>query len=160
VLRTSISPTIVNGGFRKNVIPSEAEATLDIRALPDEDMKKFFGEIERVIGDPSVKVVPIPATRPAAPPSRLDTEMFRVLEATQRRMYPGAITVPGMVTGATDLAQLRAKGVQAYGIGPRFDEAEFAEHGWHSDVERLSEDSLHGLVQFVWYAVLGVAASQ
>lgn len=159
VLRTSISPTIVNGGFRQNVIPSQAEATLDIRALPDEDMPRFYAEMERVIGDPAVKVAPNPAGRPSAPPSRLDTEMFRALETAQRRLYPGAITIPGMVTGATDLAQLRAKGVQAYGIGPRFDEAEFAEHGWHSDVERLSEDSLHGLVQFLWYAVLNVAAS-
>jgi acetylornithine deacetylase/succinyl-diaminopimelate desuccinylase-like protein len=160
VLRTSISPTMLNGGFRLNVIPSHAEAMLDIRALPDEDMTKFFAEMERVVGDPAVKIVPQPAGRPSAPPSRLDTEMFRALEATQRRLYPNAITVPGMVTGSTDLAQLRAKGVQAYGIGPRFEEAEFAEHGWHSDVERLSEDSLYGLVQFVWYAVLDVAASK
>jgi len=65
-----------------------------------------------------------------------------------------------MVTGATDLAQLRAKGVQAYGIGPRFDEAEFAEHGWHSDVERLSEDSLYGLVQFMWVRRLGYRCEQ
>ena len=159
ILRTSISPTIINGGFRQNVIPSEAEATLDIRALPDEDMPKFYAEMERIIGDEAVKVVPSPPGRPAAPPSRLDTEMFRALEAAQRKLYPAAITVPGMVTGATDLAQIRARGVQAYGIGPRFDEIEFAEHGWHSDVERLSEDSLHGLVQFLWYAVLKVAAS-
>ena len=161
ILRTSISPTIISGGFRMNVIPSTAEAMLDIRALPDEDITKFYAEMERVIGDPSVKVVPTGAGgRPSAPPSRLDTEMFRALEAAQRRLYPGAITIPGMVTGATDLAQLRAKGVQAYGIGPRFDETEFAEHGWHSDVERLSEDSLYGLVQFVWYAVLEIAASK
>jgi acetylornithine deacetylase/succinyl-diaminopimelate desuccinylase-like protein len=158
-LRTSISATIINGGFRKNVIPSQAEATIDIRALPDEDMPKFYAQLERIVADPAVKIVPIPATRPAAPPSRLDTEMFHALEATQRRLYPGAITIPGMVTGATDLAQLRARGVQAYGIGPQFDEAEFAEHGWHSDVERLSEDSLHGLVRFLWYAVLEVAAT-
>lgn len=160
ILRTSISPTMLNGGFRQNVIPSEAEAMLDIRALPDEDMTKFFGEMERVIGDKSVKIVPSAPGRPSAPPSRLDTEMFRALEAAQRRMYPKAITVPGMVTGATDLAQLRARGVQAYGVGPRFDEAEFAEHGWHSDVERLSEDSLYGFVEFLWYAVVGIAASK
>jgi len=160
MLRTSISPTILSGGFRSNVIPSQAEATLDIRALPDEDMPRFFAELEKVIGDPAVKIVPSGGGRPASPPSRLDSDMFRALERTQRRLYPGAITVPGMVTGATDLAQLRAKGVQAYGIGPRFDEAEFAEHGWHSDVERLSEDSLHGLVQFLWYGVLDVAATK
>jgi acetylornithine deacetylase/succinyl-diaminopimelate desuccinylase-like protein len=38
MLRTSVVPTILKGGFRVNVIPSEAEATVDIRALPDEDM--------------------------------------------------------------------------------------------------------------------------
>ncbi|MBS1824474.1 MAG: M20/M25/M40 family metallo-hydrolase [Acidobacteria bacterium] len=160
VLRTSISPTILSGGFRQNVIPSQAEAMLDIRALPDENMTAFYAEMDRIISDPAVKIVPMAPGRPSAPPSRLDTDMWRALEATQRRMYPGAITVPGMVTGSTDLAQLRAKGVQAYGIGPRFDEAEFAEHGWHSDVERLSEDSLYGLVQFVWHTVLEVAASK
>ncbi len=160
ILRTSISPTMLSGGFRQNVIPSQAEAMLDIRALPDEDMTKFYAEMNRVIGDPAVKIVPSAPGRPSAPPSRLDTEMFRALEAAQRRLYPGAITIPGMVTGATDLAQLRARGVQAYGIGPQFDEAEFAEHGWHSDVERLSEQSLHGLVQFMWYAVVGIAASK
>ena len=160
ILRTSISPTMLNAGFRENVIPSQAEAMLDIRALPDEDMTKFFAEMARVIGDPSVKIVPSAPGRPSAPPSRLDTEMFRALEAAQRRLYPKAITIPGMVTGATDLAQLRARGVQAYGVGPRFDEAEFAEHGWHSDVERLSEESLYGFVQFMWYAVVGIAASK
>ena len=159
ILRTSISPTMFNAGFRLNVIPSQAEAMLDIRALPDEDMTKFYAQMDRIIGDPAVKIVPSAPGRPNAPPSRLDTEMFRALEAAQRRLYPGAITIPGMVTGSTDLAQLRAKGVQAYGIGPQFEEAEFAEHGWHSDVERLSEDSLHGLVQFLWHSVLGVAAS-
>ena len=160
ILRTSISPTIINGGFRQNVIPSQAEAMLDIRALPDEDMTAFYAEMGRIISDPAVEILPAAPGRPSAPPSRLDTEMFRALEAAQRRLYPGAITVPGMVTGSTDLAQLRAKGVQAYGVGPRFDEAEFAEHGWHSDVERLSEDSLYGLVQFMWYAFLEVAAAK
>jgi len=160
ILRTSISPTIISGGFRENVIPSQTEAMLDIRALPDEDMTAFYAQMERIIGDPAVKIVPSAPGRPSAPPSSLDTDMYRALATTQRRLYPEAITIPGMVTGSTDLAQLRAKGVQAYGIGPRFDEAEFAEHGWHSDVERLSEDSLYGLVQFVWCAVLEVAASK
>src|SRR6185503_11169701 len=36
MLRTTISPNIIKGGFRNNVIPGDAEATLDIRALPDE----------------------------------------------------------------------------------------------------------------------------
>jgi len=37
-------PTILKAGFRSNVIQSEAEATLDVRALPDENLEQFYGE--------------------------------------------------------------------------------------------------------------------
>jgi acetylornithine deacetylase/succinyl-diaminopimelate desuccinylase-like protein len=56
MLRTSIVPTILKAGFRVNVIPSEAEATLDVRALPDEDMDKLYAEMQKVIGDSAVKI--------------------------------------------------------------------------------------------------------
>ena len=80
MLRTSVVPTMLNAGVGANVIPSEAEATLDIRALPDEDIEKFYAEMAKVIADPAVKIVPIPQTRPRSPASRLDTEMYRVME--------------------------------------------------------------------------------
>ena len=57
-------------------------ATLDVRALPDEDMGKFYEQLRRVIGDPRVEVVPnVASHRPASPPSRLDTEMFAAFNA-------------------------------------------------------------------------------
>src|SRR5262245_16004352 len=116
MLRTSIVPTIIKGGFRSNVIPGDAEATLDVRAVPDEDIEALAQSLRKLINDPAVEVVPPAARgRPATPPSRLDTEMFRALENTQAKLFPGTITVPLMLTGATDSAQLRAKGVQAYG---------------------------------------------
>src|SRR5258707_11163124 len=46
MLRTSVSPNIFQGGYRSNVIPSEAKATLDVRALPDEDPAKFLERSE------------------------------------------------------------------------------------------------------------------
>jgi acetylornithine deacetylase/succinyl-diaminopimelate desuccinylase-like protein len=159
ILRTSIVPTIMRIGFRQNVIPSEGEATLDIRALPDEDMQKLYAELRRVIDDPSIEIVPATgATRPAAPPSRIDTDMFRALESVTKQMFPGAIVLPSMLTGATDMAQLRAKGVQAYGIGPIVEEAEKEVGAAHTDDERLAESSLYKLVEFHLKAVLEVAA--
>ena len=53
VLRTSIMPPILKAGFPSNVIPSEGEAMLDIRALPDKDMTKLYSEMRRVIRRPS-----------------------------------------------------------------------------------------------------------
>ena len=161
VLRTSIVPTIIQGGFRTNVIPSEAQATLDIRALPDEDMPRLYEQMRRVIADPAVEVIPENSrNRPVAPPSPIDSEMFRVLERVQKKMYPKAVTIPSMLTGATDMAQLRSKGVQAYGFGPIADESEGELHGAHSDQERLLESSIHQMVQYLWYTVLDIAASK
>jgi acetylornithine deacetylase/succinyl-diaminopimelate desuccinylase-like protein len=159
LLRTTVVPTVIKAGFRTNVIPSEAEATLDVRALPDEDLDSFYAELRRVIGDPKVEVIPSKLRgRPVSRPSRLDTEMFRALEHAQRRMFPGAITLPQMSSGATDSAQLRAKGVEAYGFGPIVDEHD--SHGAHSDDERVLESSIPKLVEYLWYAVLEVAAAR
>jgi acetylornithine deacetylase/succinyl-diaminopimelate desuccinylase-like protein len=159
MLRTSVVPTIVKGGFQANVIPSEAEATLDIRMTPGEDAAKFFEAMAKVIDDPSVKIVPnTSAKRPAGPPSGLNTDMFRALEAVSKQMYPGAATLPMMMTGATDMAELRAKGMQCYGIGPESTDEEFAAHGWHSDVERATASSIYKLAEFTWKAVMEVAA--
>jgi len=157
MLRTSVSPTIIKGGFQANVIPSEAEATLDIRMTPGADAGKFFEAMAKIIDDPSVKIVPSTAKRPAGPPCGLNTDMFRALEAVSNRMYPDAATLPMMMTGATDMAELRAKGMQCYGVGPESTDVEFAAHGWHSDVERATASSIYKLAEFTWNAVMEVA---
>ena len=160
MLRTSAVPTIIKAGFRSNVIPSEAEATIDVRALPDEDMTKFYAELRRIINDPAVEVVGgNPETqRPASPPSRLDSEMFRALESVAKQLYPGSITLPSMLTGATDMAQLRAKGVQSYGIGPVVEEKDRNIGGAHSDDEREEESKLYDFMHYLWNVVTEVAA--
>ena len=158
MLRTSVVPTMMKAGVGPNVIPSEAEATLDIRALPDENIANFYAEMGKVINDPEVKIAPLPATRPFSPASRLDTEMYRVLEKVSKRMYPDAAVIPNMSTGASDKAQLRAKGQQSYGIGPASTLDNSINYGAHSDVERLSESSIYPFVEFVWAAVTEIAA--
>jgi acetylornithine deacetylase/succinyl-diaminopimelate desuccinylase-like protein len=157
MLRTSVVPTMLKAGVGPNVIPSEAEATLDIRALPDEDIVKFYAEMQKIINDPAVKIVPLPASRPPSPASRLDTEMYRVLDQVSKRVYPGSTLIPSMSTGASDQAQLRAKGIQSYGVGPGGTIEDTTNFGAHGDVERLAESALYPFVEFVWGAVTEVA---
>lgn len=161
-LRTSISPNIVKGGYLRNVIPSEAEATLDIRALPDEDVPAFLERLRAVIDDPAIEVVrgPAGATRPGSPPSRLDTEAFKALVDANRRVYD-IPTLPTMLTGGTDMAQLRARGMQCYGIGPISDTEDGPRgFGAHSDQERIFEDALHKFVRFHWDVVVSLAKAR
>ena len=158
LLRTSVVPTMINGGFRSNVIPSQAEAMLDVRALPDEDMRRFVAELRRVIDDAAVEVIPPPAnTRPFSAPSRLDNEMYRALAATGKRLFE-VPSLPYMMTGATDMAQLRAKGVQAYGTGPMATAEEGPLGGAHTDDERIPVTSLMALMRWTWETVIAVAA--
>jgi acetylornithine deacetylase/succinyl-diaminopimelate desuccinylase-like protein len=161
MLRTSIVATLLKAGVGPNVIPSVAEATFDMRALPDEDISKVFSDLTKLIDDPEVKIEPITANlRPVGPASRLDSDMYRALEKASAAVYPGSTVMPTMSTGATDMAQLRAKGIQAYGIGPASTEADTINYGAHSDVERLLESSLYSLVEFTWRAAMEVAAAK
>jgi acetylornithine deacetylase/succinyl-diaminopimelate desuccinylase-like protein len=158
MLRTSVVPTMLKAGVGPNVIPSEAEATIDVRALPDENIERFYAEMEKVIGDPAVKVVPLPQARPPSPASRLNTEMYAAMERIAKAAFPGATVLPSMSTGASDQAQLRAKGMQSYGIGPAATEADALNYPPHGDVERLAESSLYPFVQYVWDVVAEIAA--
>jgi acetylornithine deacetylase/succinyl-diaminopimelate desuccinylase-like protein len=161
MLRTSVSPNIIEGGFRVNVIPSTATATIDIRALPDEDEAAFMKELARVVADPTIEIKPRPMYRPKAPPSPLDNDAFRAIESAQKRIYPELATMPFMVTGATDMSFTRSKGVPSYGIGPLVDAEDILKgFGPHSDQERLLEKELYRYVRFVYEAVTGLARAK
>jgi acetylornithine deacetylase/succinyl-diaminopimelate desuccinylase-like protein len=148
-LRTSVSPTILSGGYRVNVIPSEAKATLDVRALPDEDPAKFLDIVRGVISDPNVEVAYASReVRPSFAPTRLDSEAMAAIEAAVKKNYNTTL-IPMMSTGATDMSYLRSRGMQCYGIGPGLD-AEDGPKGFgaHSDQERILETELHRFVRF------------
>ena len=158
MLRTSISPNIVTGGFKSNVIPSEAEATLDIRAIPGEDMEKFKAMMEKVIDDPQVTIETGNFQAPSPQPSATGTEMYRMLETVQQRLFRGTATLPYMVTGGTDMRGLRLKGMQCYGIGAELPTEDMVTHAMHSDNERIKESGLYQFVRYEYEVVSGMAA--
>jgi acetylornithine deacetylase/succinyl-diaminopimelate desuccinylase-like protein len=157
MLRTSISPNIVTGGFKSNVIPSEAEATLDIRAIPGEDMEKFKAMMEKVINDPQITIEAGNFQAPSPRPSTTGTEMYHMLETVQARLFPGTAILPYMVTGGTDMRGLRLKGMECYGIGAELPTEDMVTHAMHSDNERIKESALYQFVRYEYEVVAGMA---
>jgi acetylornithine deacetylase/succinyl-diaminopimelate desuccinylase-like protein len=155
MLHTSISPTIVTGGYRSNVIPSEARATLDVRMMPEQDPAAFLEAARKVVDNPAVTLAYASSTtsRPVPPPARLDSEAFKVIQSAVARNYD-AVAIPMMGTGATDMAQVRNRGAQCFGIGPASD-LEDAPKGFgaHSDQERILEAELQRFVRFSYEIV-------
>ena len=160
MLTSSLSPNIFDAGYRINVIPSESRASVDFRALPDENISEFLDEIRRVVDDAAVEVTL--GSRDTRPPGQasLNTEAFAAIEQGINEHY-GVITLPTMSTGATDMAYLRNRGIQCYGIGPAIDREDAAlGFGAHSDQERILISELHRFVRFNWDVVIDIAASK
>lgn len=161
MLRTSISPNIIQGGYRINVIPSEARATLDVRMHPDDDHLVFIEQVRKVINDPAVEVTWAKRdVRPGSGSANLSSDGFKAIEAMITKHYQ-AVTLPSMATGATDMSYLRAKGVQCYGIGPATDIEDGPKgFGAHSDQERILEAELHRFVRFHYDVVESLAGKK
>jgi acetylornithine deacetylase/succinyl-diaminopimelate desuccinylase-like protein len=157
MLHTTVVPTMLKAGFKSNVIPPDAEAQIDIRALPDENMPEFYRKMAEVVHDPSVSIIPPDLTNnmPAAPASSVHTAIFEAFEAVQKKLLPDSITIPVMTTGATDSSFLRAKGVNAYGL--RIPRTEAENSGVHGNDERIELKYLAFYQQFVQEAVAEVA---
>jgi acetylornithine deacetylase/succinyl-diaminopimelate desuccinylase-like protein len=160
MLHTSLVPTIVTAGYRYNVIPSESKATLDVRLHPDEDQSSFLDQVRSVVNDPDVEVRWARDRYRPAGGSRLETEAFAVLEAQVKKQYD-TIVLPTMGTGATDMAQIRSKGIQCYGIGPALDTEDGPKgFGAHSDQERILESELHRFARFLYDVVTDLARAK
>ena len=73
-MRNTIAPVLMQAGFRGNVIPGSAEATINFRVIPGTTPEDLIAEMKKVIGDPEVDVTVPPSTPPArgAPPAQCE----------------------------------------------------------------------------------------
>ena len=157
MIRTSVVPTIFQGGYQRNVIPSSAEAVLDIRALPGEDPESLLEALHNIMQEPAVEIIPMAVTRPAHPPAALNTEMFSAFESVIADRHPEAVVLPSLLTGATDSAQLRSVGIATYGFGPGIVMGD--DNGVHGNDEFLRVEAYTEYLRLVWNLVLQVAAT-
>ena len=144
LVRDTVSITVLRGGPRTNVAPSEASAQLDARLLPGESCDNFMRSLEGVIADPGVRLKPLLAFSSSGSP--IDTKLFRAIERVARETSAGALVVPRMIAGFTDAHWFRELGIVAYGFVPRWLSREEA-RGVHGPGERTSFENLQRAVQ-------------
>jgi len=156
VLRTPCVPTVFHAGTRSNVIPATAEATVNCRLLPDEDIAAFKARLLAAVDDPGIQVE-LDMTPPNSPASPVgDNAMFRAATAAAARVWPGAPVFPRMSTGTTESTALRRAGIHAYGIdlfALTPDDAKTA----HAPNERIPVASLQPGAEFVYQLLAALA---
>lgn len=117
LLRNTVTCTIISGGEKVNVIPTEAQAAFDARILPSERHEKFYSRIRKIAGK-DVEIVPISEAFERAYYSNYRTKYFEAIEREIRNIYGEIPVLPYMTTGATDLRYFRALGIPSYGFFP------------------------------------------
>ncbi len=156
MLRTTVSPTMLQAGKKVNVIPNIAEGEIDVRRLPNETREEIEVRFRKIVNDPGVTISPDPGQEmPATEPSSLTTDLYKAMEETFRAANPRALVLPYMSRGATDGSFLRAKGMAVYGV-PIF-LREGGESRAHGNDERLSPENLAAGTDLLWKIVVRVA---
>jgi acetylornithine deacetylase/succinyl-diaminopimelate desuccinylase-like protein len=160
IMRNTIAPVLMNAGFRSNVIPSSAEATVNFRAIPGTTPEDAIAIIKRVINDPGIEVT-TPRAVGGMEGNRLEsttaTDLYRALVSSAGKVWPGVPVTPYLFQAGTDASAWRTHGVPVYGIYPYPLSNEDLSR-MHGNDERVPIASLDQGLDLIYNTLLKVAA--
>jgi acetylornithine deacetylase/succinyl-diaminopimelate desuccinylase-like protein len=145
-IRMTIAPTVIHGGVKENVIPSECEAVFDCRVLPGQSTvgaQALVRALLRDVGLEKLSFETVQAQEPSESPA--DTPLFNVIKGVLGDFEPGCGVAPVLMAGGTDSRFFRRMGSVCYGFHPMRSETRYGskptrrEHGVD---ERISVENL------------------
>jgi len=144
-LRMTATPTMIHGGVKENIIPSECEAVFDCRVLPGHSPSQAMNEIKallRDVGLDKLEFETIQANDPSE--SSLKTPLYELIVKVMKEFEPTCSVAPVMLTGGTDSRFFRNIGNACYGFHPVRPETSYSEmqKTIHGIDERISIENL------------------
>ncbi len=115
IFKDTVAVTMLNAGFKPNVIPAVAEASIDVRILPGRDPETVLKRIRDTLDGLDITVEVLYAAHPSGSKK---TEFFELVRDALGEIYPGMTALPYLSTGFTDSRYYRAAGVVTYGLLP------------------------------------------
>lgn len=158
LMRNTIAPVIMAGGFRSNVIPGSAELTLNVRLIPGSDPAALISTLEKLFNDPLLTVKMAGALAPPSPASPDTSVLYRALATESKVQWPEAEVTPYLFQAGTDAAAWRNRGIPVFGIYPypiSTDEL----RRMHGNDERVSVESLRQGTEMLYRTLVRVAGS-
>jgi acetylornithine deacetylase/succinyl-diaminopimelate desuccinylase-like protein len=116
ILHTTCVATMLKAGVQENALPSSADATIQCRVFPGESQEQTRATLEKIAGDPAIKVSllnPVEEAKETVPDPKVMASVTKVVHA----MWPGVPVMPVMSAGASDSIFTRAAGIPSYGVG-------------------------------------------
>ncbi|MBU3916729.1 M20 family peptidase [bacterium] len=103
-MRTTTAPTMIEGGIKENVLPSEAHALVNFRILPGDTVEDVINHAKKVINDADVEVS-INAGGSgsiASPIASMDGPGYSVIKQSIHEVFENTLVAPGMLMAGTD----------------------------------------------------------
>jgi acetylornithine deacetylase/succinyl-diaminopimelate desuccinylase-like protein len=145
-IRMTITPTIIYGGFKENVIPSECTAVFDCRVLPGQTTTQVQTLITRVLADVGFDKLSFEVIQAQEPSeSSPETPLFNTIRSVLVDFEPECGITPVLMNGGTDSRFFRRAGAVCYGFHPLRSETRFGEElvrREHGADERISVENL------------------
>jgi carboxypeptidase PM20D1 len=146
MLRTTTALTIVNAGNKDNVIPGEAQATVNFRLLPGDTTQSVMQHVRSKTGE-RFELMALPGAADPSPVSPTQSASYQALNRTVRSVFPGTLVAPGLMIAATDSRHFAAVSDHIYRFSPvRARPEDLAR--FHGTNERIAESNLGELVRF------------
>lgn len=147
ILHTTCVATMLKAGLQENALPSSADAIVQCRVFPGESVEQTRTTLEKVAGDPGIKVTllePVQEAKETVPDPKVIAQVTKVVHS----MWPGVPVMPEMAAGASDSIFTRAAGMPSYGVGGGwFDIADIRAHGRD---ERDEQGNFYQTVEFTY----------
>lgn len=112
--QTVANPTGLTSGYKHNVIPDRAEATVDVRVLPGTE-DAVLAEIQRIVGD-DIQIEMF--LRDIGLEIPFEGELVGQMVAALGRHDPGVPVLPYLLGAGTDNKALSTLGIAGYGFAP------------------------------------------
>ena len=137
--RMTVSPNMVHGGAKTNIVPDSCEAEVDIRVLPGQDKEYILNELGHAIGNTIVKIIQYHA--PTF--STSNSDYYRLVMDTVKESLGDAVILSCISSGSSDSRFLRESGIPCYGIGMMaLNLDENMKQSIHGKDEKIDIDSL------------------
>jgi len=101
-IRTTTALTIFNAGDKDNVLPGNAEATVNFRLIPGDTQASVTEHVRRTIGNDKISIEPFAGNVDPPPVTSTSSESYRALNRTIREIFPDTIVAPGLMVAGTD----------------------------------------------------------
>ena len=139
LMRTTCVATMISGGHAENALPQDARANVNCRMLPDDTPEQVMATLRAIVADTQVTITCLsnPSRGPLSP---LRSDIMEPLGTITASMWPGAVVIPTMSTGASDGKYLRLAGIPVYGISGMFTDID--------DVRAHGRDERIGVADF------------